>query len=184
MENKLHRCFIAVKFEPEVEVEIKRVQNELWKYGFVGKLTEEENLHLTLKFLGEISIERLEEVKLKLKGVDFEDVECVLGDAGIFNFRGNPKIVWIKINGRGVFHLQRKIDIALSEVGFALEERFMSHLTIARVKYVKNKSGLKKYVSGLGVRKKKFKIKGFELFESVLKEMGPDYSLIGKYGFC
>ena len=52
-ENKeLIRAFIAIEFPNEVIKEIARVQEEVEKVGFKGKLIELENLHLTLKFLG------------------------------------------------------------------------------------------------------------------------------------
>jgi len=57
MENKLIRAFIAIDFPDEVVKEIARVQEVLGKRQFTGKMTEPENLHLTLKFLGEIDWE-------------------------------------------------------------------------------------------------------------------------------
>ena len=60
-ENNLTRAFIAIEFPDEVVKEIARVQELVSKIKFTGKLTELENLHLTLKFLGEISEEKVEE---------------------------------------------------------------------------------------------------------------------------
>src|SRR3990167_5292147 len=135
--GKVHRAFICVEFPSEIIKEIARVQEVLGKYKFTGKMTELENLHLTLKFLGEIDDRKLEEVKMQLSGVKVKGFEARLGDIGIFGRNGNPKIVWVKIGGKGIFELQEKVDEALKGL-FKPESRFMSHATIARVKYAKD----------------------------------------------
>lgn len=175
------RAFVAVVFEDEVIKEVARIQEILSSYRFHGKMTELENLHVTLKFLGEIDEERLEKVKEKLREVKLNEFEGKLDCAGTFSVRGNPKIVWLKLNGKGLFELQKMIDWKMREEGFRMEERFMGHLTIARVKYVKDKISFCKYVSGMGVREAKFKITKFLLIKSELKPLGPAYNVIEEY---
>lgn len=181
MDNKdLTRVFIAIEFDDEVIKEVARVQEEVSKIKFTGKLTELENLHLTLKFLGEIDENKLEEVKKRLKEVKFKEMNLKLGEAGSFGFRGNPKIVWIKVEGEEVWELQKKIDEHLSGL-FKKEERFMSHLTIARVRYAENSEDFIRRVKKLGVKEIKFKIKEFKLKKSELKPLGPTYTDIEVY---
>jgi len=164
----------------EVVKEIARVQEEAGKKRFDGKMTELENLHLTLKFLGEIDKKKIEEVREKLAGIKFDEIECALGEIGVFSHRGNPRLVWVKVNGKGIFELQKKIDLELKGM-FELEERFMSHLTIARVKYVKDKKGFVDYIKGIGVKKIKFKVGKFYLKRSELKSPGPIYSDLAEF---
>ena len=64
---------------------------------------------------------------------------------------------------------------------FKPEERFMSHLTIARVKYAKDKKGFVEAVKGIKTRDVKFKVDCFELKSSELKPLGPVYKTIEKY---
>ena len=92
-------------------------------------------MHLTLKFLGEIDKEKVEEVKKKLRELKMQSFEAELGEVGIFSKRF-IKIIWIKLENTE--KLQKEIDEKLKEI-FELEERFMSHITIARVKNVRNK---------------------------------------------
>ena len=174
---ELTRAFIAIDFSEidEVVKEVARVQDETEKIKFTGKLTELENLHLTLKFLGEIDNNKLEEVKKRLTEIKFKEMNLKLGEAGSFGFRGNHKIVWIKIEGEEIWELQKKIDSALEGL-FKKEERFMSHLTIARVKYAENPEDFIRRVKKLGVKEIKFKIKEFKLKKSELKPLGPVYS--------
>lgn len=175
------RTFIAVDFPSEIVKEVARVQSVLDKKQFTGKLTESGNLHLTLKFLGEIDGRKLGSVRKALREVAFEKFEARLAEPGTFNHRGKPSIVWIKIGGKGIFELQSCVDEALEKAGFRKERRFMSHLTIARVKYVKAKQEFREYVSNLGVKKLFWKVKEFKLMKSELKPTGPVYEVIEKF---
>lgn len=177
----LVRSFIAIDFPDDIIKEVARVQEVLNGRKFTGKMTELENLHLTLKFLGEIEEKKVEEIKKKLKEIKFKEFELKLGEAGTFSYKGNPKIVWIKIEGKDVWDLQKKIDDKVKEAGFKLEERFMSHLTVARLKYVKDKKAYIDYVKNLGVKEIKFKINSFKFLKSELKPLGPVYTLIEEY---
>lgn len=179
-EKKLTQCFIAIDFSSEVIKEVARVQEVLGKQKFTGKMTELENLHLTLKFLGEIDDSMVEKVREKLKGIKFNEFDCKLCEIGTFSLRGNPRIVWIKVCGEGVWELQKKVDLALEGL-FPKEERFMSHLTIARLRYVADKKGFVEHVKNIGLREIKFKVSGFELKSSELKSLGPVYRTIEKY---
>lgn len=175
------RVFIAVVFEDEVIKEVARIQEILLGYKFSGKVTELENLHVTLKFLGEVDEEKLNKVREKLKEIKMEKFEAHLDSIGTFNFRGKPKITWLKVAGVGMFELQKMIDWKMREEGFTMEERFMSHLAIARVKYTYDGKGFMKYVSGIGVKDVKFKIGKFLLIKSELKPFGPVYNVIEEY---
>ena len=141
--------------------------------------TESENLHLTLKFLGEIEEEKVEEVKKLLKKIKQEEFEVSLGELGTFINRYNS-ILWIKLNGKEIWDLQKKIDESLKNI-FPIEERFMSHITLARMKKINDKKIFLEYVKNLKHRVVKFKIKEFILKKSELKPEGPVYSNIEKY---
>ena len=175
------RAFICIEFPSEIVKEVARVQELLETRKFTGKLTELENLHLTLKFLGEVDERKLKAVKKKLQEIRLEKFDARLGEAGTFSYRKKPRIVWIKILGKGMIELQQQVDEVLSEIGFKKEERFMSHLTIARVKFVKDKKGFVDYVKNLGVKGLKFGVGEFKLMESELRPVGPVYTEIEEY---
>ena len=181
MVERTYRAFIAVEFPHSVVKEVSHVQEVLAKWKFTGKITELENLHLTLKFLGEIEERKLEEVGKKLKEIKMDKFEVRLKSIGLFSFRGNPRIVWIKVGGKGIFELQKRSDEVLIELGVKPESRFMSHMTIARIKYVKDKEGFRKYVEGMGLKEVKFTINNFKLKTSELRAIGPIYRDIGEY---
>jgi len=179
MEEKT-RCFICVEFPENVVKEIARVQSVLMKKKFQGKLTEVENLHLTLKFLGEIDDDKLNRVESLLRNIEFNEMDLKLGQIGIFSHKGRPRIVWIKVEGDAIWNLQRRIDLVLSE-DFKKEERFMSHLTVARIKYVRDWQDFNYYVENIGIKSVSFKTNKFKLKKSELKPLGPSYSTIEEY---
>lgn len=179
---KLTRVFICIEFPDSMIKEIARVQEVLGNKMFTGKMIELENLHLTLKFLGEIDDHMLEKVKERLAEIRFDSFEAKLGELGTFTSHGKPRIVWAKINGDGIWALQKKIDDALKDL-FKPEERFMSHTTIARVKYVKDGSTFNDYVKNIGSKEIKFNINDFKLKSSELGRIGPVYTDIEEYEF-
>jgi len=177
---ELKRCFIALDLPREAINEIKKIQKLIWeKTLFTGKLTESENLHLTLKFLGEVSDEKIKEIKKRLKETEFDEFEVEFGKVGVFS-RKYIRIIWIELLGK-VFNLQKEIDNKLKGL-FEPEHRFMSHITIARVKSVRDKKGLISYVESIKPKKVKFKISKFFLKKSELKPSGPEYRDLGVYG--
>jgi len=175
------RVFIALDLPRKAINEIKKVQEIIKrKKLFDGKLIESENVHLTLKFLGEIDEDKIKKVRQKLKEIKFDDFEVNLGDVGIFSKRF-IKIIWIKLLGKGVFELQKRIDEKLEEL-FEKEFRFMSHITIARVNRVYDKRGFLDYIKKIKIKKIKFKINKFFLKKSELFPSGPVYEDIE--GYC
>jgi 2'-5' RNA ligase len=174
------RLFIAIDFPDEIIKEVSRVEEEISKLKFIGKVTELENLHLTLKFLGEVDEIKFEKIKKKLEEIKFEKIKARLDHLGTFSYNGNPRIVWSKISGEGIWKLQSEIDRVLDGL-FNREERFMSHLTLARVKYVKDKVKFKDDINKLSIKKIEFEIGNFKLMKSELHPLGPNYECLGEY---
>jgi len=179
MSEKL-RCFIALDLPDGAVSELKKVQQEIWKQDlFTGKLTEEENLHLTLKFLGSIDKNKVENIKERLKHISVNSFEAKINEIGIFSPEF-VRIIWVTLNGNEAFELQSLIDNALVDF-FPKEERFMSHITIARVKNVKDKEKLIDYIDNFKIKEIKAKINSFSLITSELKPKGPIFTVIEKY---
>lgn len=178
--KKLTRCFIAIEMPREAINEVDEIQKLIKKRNFFyGKFTEPENLHLTLKFLGEISDEQIAEVREKLEKINLNSFEASLGELGFFSKRA-LRILWIKLMGKQIWELQKLIDDRLGKI-FPKEERFMGHITLARIKKVVNRAGFLDYVKSLKHRAIKFKVSEFILKKSELTPEGPTYSDIDKY---
>ncbi len=180
-QKNLTRAFICIDFPDEIIKEVARIQGLIGnKIKFIGKITEPENLHLTLKFLGEIDDATFEEVRKRLAGVEFGKLDLHLDKIGTFNYKGMPRIIWMKIAGKEVFELQKKIDESLVDL-FPKEERFMSHATIARVKYAADLNYFFEYIKNLKFKKLRFSVDKFKLKASELKMTGPVYGTLEEY---
>jgi len=169
------RIFIAIALPKEVEDEIKKIQSQLPE--FTGKNTEIENLHLTLKFLGEIDKDILQKAKENLKKIKFKKFKAKLGEIGVFK-ENIIKIIWIKLENCD--ELQKEIDEKLKDL-FKQEERFMSHITIARVKFIKDQEFFKKELKSIKAKEIEFEVMNFKLKESKLNNKGPEHKDIEIY---
>ena len=174
------RCFIALDLPEVLLDEIKRVQDELRKLNlFAGKYVDPGNMHLTLKFLGEISENQVEDVKERLKAVQFEGFQGSLGNLGVFSEKF-IRVIWVLLNGKQIFELQKQVDDSLSD--FPKNGRFSSHITLVRVKKVEDKDALLEALKKLEVKDAAAPIRYFSFIKSTLTPEGPEYEVIEKYG--
>jgi len=169
------RIFISLEIPEEVKEEILRIQKEIPEFS--GKKTEPENMHLTLKFLGDISEHEVEKVKSKLKEIKLEKFESEIVNLGVFN-QNFIKIIWVHLDNCN--KLQEEIDTKLEKL-FKKEKRFMSHLTIARVKKVKDKKKFLQELDKIKIKNIKFSVSGFFLKKSILTKEKPIYETIEEY---
>jgi len=146
-----------------------------------GRFVKADSIHLTLKFLGQISAHRLGELDDALQGVARETQPFLLevGQAGLFPGERNPKVVWIGVSpAKEIENLRQRVENRLEEVGFAREQRpFHPHLTLLRLKSRKNLNRLVQYVRNEGgeVHAGTMTVRGMHLYESVLRRDGPEY---------
>lgn len=169
------RAFIAIELPKEVRKEIVKMQKEVDKLGLVkGKFIEEENLHLTLKFLGDISRSELDAVKERLERIKFSSFKIKLDGIGVFS-EDFVRIIWVSLSGEEIFELQKKIDKELEEI-FAPEHRFMAHITLARPKFVEDKETLINEIKKINFNKEEFEVNRIFLKKSELTSKGPVYS--------
>tara|TARA_Y100000310_G_C20359846_1_gene658448 strand:+ start:229 stop:759 length:531 start_codon:yes stop_codon:yes gene_type:complete len=172
------RCFVAVEVGKEVKDQVYEVQRSfkgLAKVKWVAK----KNVHVTLKFLGEIDNKKLEEVKNALRKVEFDAFKLKAGRIGVFPDWGNIRVVWLSLlPEKDLIGLQQKVDGELLGMVEG-DQKFKSHLTIGRVKQVKKKE----FVDKLKEVKIEgdFNVESFKLYSSVLSKDGPQYRLIEEY---
>jgi RNA 2',3'-cyclic 3'-phosphodiesterase len=166
------RTFIAIDIPEEIKKKIVEIQEQLPEFN--GKKIEYENLHLTLKFLGEVNENSIEEIKNKLNRVKLKSFEIEIKDIGMFSDR----IVWLKMKNCG--ELQKEVDDKLESL-FEKEKRFMGHLTIARIKEIKDRKKFSIGLKKIKVPEMNFSVKKFSLKESKLGRPKPVYEDIEIY---
>ena len=176
------RCFIAINLPDETKREIEKIQKSLPE--FKGKKTEFENIHLTLKFLGEVDEKNIHEVLKRLGKIRLQEFEAEIDSIGCFDNRKSKKydkqiIVWLHMANCNA--LQKEIDLALREI-FEREKRFMSHITIARVKYKGDNKEFIEELKKIKFKKITLKIRDFYLMKSELDGKGLKYGIVEKFG--
>lgn len=175
--EKNSREFIAIEIPEKIKEEIKKIQEKMPE--FKGKLTERQNLHLTLKFLGEIDKDISSMARKKLKNIKARSFESEIKGIGTFPERV-IRIIWIKMTN--CESLQEEIDEKFSGL-FEKERRFMGHITIARVKGIKDERVFWEELKKIKMPEDlKFKVNNFELKKSKLTKKGPIYETIESYG--
>ena len=173
------RGFIAVDIDSFPK--LLEFERELKDTGANIKLVEPENVHITLKFLGntdETLIDTIEKViKNAVQGVNKFNIK--LEGAGVFPNQKYIKVIWLEIKqGEKLGIIAQKIDEDLHEIGFKREKRkFSAHLTIARVRSIKNKEKLLWVIEKYKDSKfAEFDVNSIKLKKSELTQKGPIYT--------
>jgi RNA 2',3'-cyclic 3'-phosphodiesterase len=181
------RTFIGVKIKPEALLlqKMADLKKELSEEQI--KWVDEQNLHLTLKFLGETSEEQVTQIKDML--AEFASlqptVSFIVSGFGYFKSRGMPRVLFADIhNGEALQQLAEGIETLLVPLGYNKETRpFNPHLTLARIKFLKNKKQFYQAVDAHHyVSSEQVTINEFIFFQSHLTPEGPEYRELAKWG--
>ena len=162
------RCFIAIDVNDEIKKRIEMIQKEFEIDGI--KLVAPQNMHITLKFLGEI--EDVSDIVKKLDSLKWTKFKIKFNRIGCFPNMKNIRIIWAGIDSEGLTILANKIQEILGR------DKFAGHLTIGRVR--KKIDNLPDKIEKL--RSKEFGyqlVDKFYLKKSTLTYSGPIYENIG-----
>ena len=164
------RLFIAVDMPETVKNNLS-----LMAFGIPGaKWVAPEQLHLTVRFIGEVDGGLFRDIKEILGEIHFASFSLQLKGVGYFPPRGAPRILWVGLEKSEPLQLLRKkIDTALLRVRIEPEGRkFSPHITLARLKNSPvNK--IANFLSGNGLfSQEPFQVEDFKLYSSVLSPKG------------
>ena len=170
------RLFIALDLEP-YESYFSNLQSHLDKNSANLKLTE--SYHLTLKFLGDVMPQYVENYKKLLSEIKFKPFDITFSKIAYFSPKHIHVIFASLKDNRKLMTLQAQIDNSLRKY-FPKEERFHPHVTLARVKQVYDKETLLKNIKTIPIESKTIKINHFKLILSTLTSEGPIYETIAE----
>jgi 2'-5' RNA ligase len=178
------RSFIAIELPEDVRVALQHLQQELRHCDFTIKWVRPQGIHLTLKFLGDIESDRIEDIAGYLTAAvrGHGGVSMSARAIGVFPHARRPRVLWVGLAGemQRLSDLQRRIDVALAKVGFKRDKRsFKGHLTLgrfkARVDSRQMGQALEKFAD---FETRTFTADRILLFKSQLKPTGAVYSIL------
>ena len=180
------RCFLAIELPKTIVKKIEEVQRDLKTSHADVKWVYPENIHLTLKFFGNIEESRVDPILQSIGGLiqRTSPFSMKVQGIGAFPHSKNPRVIWMGlIDGKEVLAtFQKELEGTLAKIGFEPEDRpFQPHLTLGRVKTSRGKDDL------IGKMEKHreeefgdFAVEEVILFKSELKPTGPIYTPLRK----
>jgi len=176
------RSFVAIELTEELKKEVAALIDTLKPSGCDVKWVHPKNIHLTLKFLGHIHRDKIEEIKHVLDATagGLKSFGLRLSSIGAFPKISYPRVIWVglKDGANETKRIYELLEQDLDPIGFQKEKRpFSPHLTIGRVRSQKNKDELKKVIEGTKFSScNSMEVNHLTLFESTLTPKGPIYS--------
>ncbi len=187
------RCFIAIELPEDIKNFIDQLVN--LKSSVEGvNLVKKENLHLTLKFLGEIEIDLIPSIVNSLRDLakEFSPFTLKISHPGVFPDKVKPRVIWIGLEYSEILKdLAVKVDEEIYKFGIEKEQRrFKSHITIARVKNFQNgryifekiwKTFKENNLIDNPAQKPHFHVTEFVLMKSTLTPKGSIYEVLERF---
>jgi 2'-5' RNA ligase len=180
------RSFIAFDMENDAVLsKLSGLQKQLVETGADLKMVAPQNIHVTLRFLGDISLGMVERVYDVMKHVEFTPFTVQLCGLGVFPSLNFPRVVWVGMT-QGADQLKSifgQLEPQIQSLGFPKDAYgFSPHLTIARVRSGRNKQQLAELVT----KKASYDFGTINadclrLKKSVLSPQGPTYSTLKEY---
>jgi 2'-5' RNA ligase len=177
----IFRGFIAIDIT--VTPQILTFEKEIEKTGADVKLVEPDNIHITLKFLGDTDEKYIDDIEQSMKESvnGIKPFPITLRGTGVFPNQNYVKVIWVGINDAGhIEPIARAIDTSLAPLGFKKENRgFSPHLTIGRLKTARNKDTLLKIIEHYNTEEFTVQeVQSIVLKKSELTPKGPIYTTL------
>lgn len=181
------RLFLAVDIPEENKKQISQFIRTVDQGTQAVKWVEQPNLHLTVKFLGEVPAQALKNISTaaagSLQGMRKFDVS--LKGIGFFPNQHNPRVIWVGITQgqESIMEVGKRLDEGLEDYGFDRERNRKAHLTIGRVR---DNSNNKQMIINIDNNKEElpeisFRVEEVFLYQSELTSKGPIYTVLEKY---
>lgn len=174
----MYRLFVALRPPPAMREALLEARDDLPG----ARWQNDDQLHLTLRFIGEVDRHRAEDVAAVLGGVRHPAFDLKLDGIGSFDRRGRIDNIWAGVTPHPpVRSLHAAITSALGRVGIPAEQRaFVPHITLARLtRGPASPAALP--IDRIWPRPVEARFEHFILYESELGTSGASYSAIGRY---
>ncbi len=185
MEKEI-RSFIAIELDEKVRERLKELQDQLRQLELDVKWVEPENIHMTLRFLGNLSPKKLKDVTEKLPEFikDIPPFLVAVTCLGAFPSPQKAKVIWagVQENNGELSRLAEQIETGLNACGIGKEDReFSPHITIGRTRSLKNISRLAETIPPYAISPALEQgVTKVTLFQSTLTPQGPIYTALAR----
>ncbi len=174
------RAFIAVDIEdPTIVSRLISIRDAFVATGAPMKPVEDQNLHITLRFLGEIPVSLIDEVYQVMNSVSFRKFKVKLVGVGAFPSPVRPRVIWVGVRegAEELARIHREIEKGLRRLGFRPEkEEFVPHITLARIKGSRNIDRVVKLINQYAdYEVGEIIVESIRLKQSILTRSGPIY---------
>jgi len=176
------RSFIAIELPDDIRARIKALQDRFKSYKLNIRWVDPGNIHLTLKFLGNIGEKEIEKAKGALSASlrAFAPMSLSARGVGVFPGLNRPRVIWVGIGGESaaLAAMQKALDDHLEQAGFKPDDRpFKGHLTLGRVKGALKTAVFREALqAALNFETDPFTVASASLFKSELNPSGAVYS--------
>jgi len=179
------RAFIAIDVNEAVRDNLVKAQERIGNRSAKIKFVERENLHVTLKFLGEIDETTVDEVKKALAEIarKHRKHRVRVKGVGVFPNPNYVRVIWAGIeNDEGIKAIAEDVEKEMRKLGFRRDRDFVAHITLGRVKFVRDKIELARVLKDLANEDfGEFNVEAIELKKSTLTPRGPIYETIARF---
>ena len=179
------RAFVAIEVPGKVVDSLVDFQKEIPAAGVDVKLVERENLHVNLKFLGEIDEAQAADVQSRLGKLTLRGGDMAVRGVGAFPSPSRPRVVWaglMKEHEEILEPIAQEVISALEGIGESDDRPFRAHITLGRVRSNRNLEALGELLRHNAEREfGEFKVSEIKLKSSVLAPSGPVYRDMGVF---
>ncbi|RKU26143.1 RNA 2',3'-cyclic phosphodiesterase [Candidatus Poribacteria bacterium] len=141
------RCFVAIEIPAPIQALLKPIQTRLQSEARKASWTKPGNIHLTLKFLGDVHTEAVDAINEAVQNVAVtqKPFSIELGGIGAFPTLARPRVIWVGVRhgASTVSSLAKIVNRQLKHLGFPTDNRFHPHLTLGRLRTPVNLEPLK-----------------------------------------
>ncbi len=177
------RCFLALTIPNEAQAELASIQKSLQDNGAKARWVKADNIHITLRFLGNRPLKKIEQIAkdLPLFCPNFRSFKITLHALDGFPDLNNPKVIWAGISDGSdpILKIYHAVNEGLARLGIPKErEEFVPHLTIARCKTSEESFSTATAIKKSCISPVQAEINSIVFYQSTLSSRGPAYEVI------
>lgn len=178
------RTFVAIDLPESIKQDLEKLQSLMMTETRGIRWVKPENIHLTLKFFGNVEIGRILQIERAIEKIvrNYKPFQLTPKGCGAFPSIKNIRVIWAGLEGdlNILLDLQRNLELEFESIGFPREERaFSPHLTLGRAKNITRDEKIgKSIVKAAGFQSSPFWVSEIVIFKSTLTPSGSVYNRI------